>query len=420
VLRAARNGEVPDVKPTTYDEALRRADDVLRCVTATFGLELPGLRSRRSDPDQAAQVLADARLALQAAAERTGLSQAAAVALTELSAAALDLAGWRVLRGQEAPRRLRRTLTRLRGATVDELVALIPAHAAELGYDRVLLSKVSHGRWIPCSAWTRDDPAEAKALVVAGSTPSCRATRELLEDQVVRGRTTILVRDAQSNPRVHAQLLAVTHSHTYVAAPLVLRGRVVGLVHVDRNSDTGTMDDFDRDLLELLAEGLSLTLERATALADLETVRGGVEAHAAVLHELMGRLGDDQDPLGGARGRATGGPACDPDANAYVAVTESFLHADAARRGPNRIFDSPAPAGPEAWRDELTRREEQVLRLVAEGLTNAQIAERLFVAEGTVKSHVKNVMRKLGVATRSEAGAVFHRGMSLVLVPARG
>jgi DNA-binding NarL/FixJ family response regulator len=56
-----------------------------------------------------------------------------------------------------------------------------------------------------------------------------------------------------------------------------------------------------------------------------------------------------------------------------------------------------------------------VLRLVAEGLTNAQIGERLFVAEGTVKTHVKSLMRKLGVATRSEAGAAYHRQLSLAL-----
>jgi hypothetical protein len=46
----------------------------------------------------------------------------------------------------------------------------------------------------------------------------------------------------------------VTGSHSYVAAPLVLRERVVGLIHADRNVETGTMDDFDRDLLALLAE----------------------------------------------------------------------------------------------------------------------------------------------------------------------
>ena len=51
----------------------------------------------------------------------------------------------------------------------------------------------------------------------------------------------------------------------------------------------------------------------------------------------------------------------------------------------------------------LTRREIDVLRLMAAGETNAGIAERLIISEGTVKSHVKHILRKLGAANRAEA-----------------
>jgi len=44
----------------------------------------------------------------------------------------------------------------------------------------------------------------------------------------------------------------------------------------------------------------------------------------------------------------------------------------------------------------------QVVALAAEGLTNPQIAERLFVARGTVKIHLSHIFSKLGVATRAE------------------
>jgi DNA-binding NarL/FixJ family response regulator len=56
----------------------------------------------------------------------------------------------------------------------------------------------------------------------------------------------------------------------------------------------------------------------------------------------------------------------------------------------------------ERWR-KLTQRERQVLRLMAEGLTNAAIAERLGVAPKTVEYHVTHLARKLGCASRPEA-----------------
>ncbi len=58
---------------------------------------------------------------------------------------------------------------------------------------------------------------------------------------------------------------------------------------------------------------------------------------------------------------------------------------------------------------ELSEREGEILALVAAGLTNAQIAERISVSESTVKFHLQNIFQKLHVANRTEAAAVYHR-----------
>lgn len=57
----------------------------------------------------------------------------------------------------------------------------------------------------------------------------------------------------------------------------------------------------------------------------------------------------------------------------------------------------------------LTDRELDVLRLLAAGKTNPEIAEALFISRGTVRTHVSNILAKLGVNTRREAAEVARR-----------
>jgi len=74
---------------------------------------------------------------------------------------------------------------------------------------------------------------------------------------------------------------------------------------------------------------------------------------------------------------------------------------DAARLGDAR----PAPPTP----DGLTGREVEVLVLIAEGLSNAQIAARLFVGEATVKTHINRIFAKTGSRDRAQAAAYARR-----------
>jgi DNA-binding NarL/FixJ family response regulator len=68
-----------------------------------------------------------------------------------------------------------------------------------------------------------------------------------------------------------------------------------------------------------------------------------------------------------------------------------------------RMLDEPDPLG------ELSSREREVLELVAAGLTNKGIGEKLFLSEATVKTHVRSVLKKLHARNRAEAAAVVAR-----------
>ena len=91
------------------------------------------------------------------------------------------------------------------------------------------------------------------------------------------------------------------------------------------------------------------------------------------------------------------------DAVRRVADGQSLLDPTLTKRVLDRMREPPAEDERLA---RLTAQERKILALIAEGLTNRQIAERMFLAEKTVKNYVSNLLSKLGMERRTQA-AVF-------------
>ena len=96
-------------------------------------------------------------------------------------------------------------------------------------------------------------------------------------------------------------------------------------------------------------------------------------------------------------------------------LMDAFQQEREAQRSRGVEAVSLLPPLAEALVDPLTERELEVLQLLAGGLSNKEIAERLIVAPSTVKQHLKNIYGKLDVHSRTQAVA---RGRELALLQA--
>jgi DNA-binding NarL/FixJ family response regulator len=87
-----------------------------------------------------------------------------------------------------------------------------------------------------------------------------------------------------------------------------------------------------------------------------------------------------------------------------IAAGESLLSPSVTRRVIDRMARQPSPElADKAKLEELTRREREVLQLIARGLSNREIAAELVVEESTIRTHVKRILMKLGVRDRVQA-----------------
>jgi DNA-binding NarL/FixJ family response regulator len=128
-----------------------------------------------------------------------------------------------------------------------------------------------------------------------------------------------------------------------------------------------------------------------TTYADDESVLGALRAGA---RGYLTKDASSEDIRRAILTVAAGEAALDPSVQHHVV--------DALWGEPERPVD-PDPTAGSSLPDDLTPREVEVLALIAEGLTNAEIAERLFVSPTTVKSHINHLFTKAGLRDRTQA-----------------
>jgi DNA-binding CsgD family transcriptional regulator len=250
-----------------------------------------------------------------------------------------------------------------------ELAENLPLELCRAGFGRVLFSRIQGNMWVVRSAHIAGDADLTATLLRVGRAHPRRLCHPLPENAMVRDKAPILVTDPQSNPRVRSDLVDVVKPNVYVAAPVYVWQTPVALLHADAPTDSGDVGVRDRDLLGLFAEGLGVIMERNIVMERIRSLRTGAHHHEHEIHTLTETFAEDVDMTEYTTTRA-------PDTNAVDVNT-----------------------------DHLTHRERQVLTLMAAGKTNAQIAARLFIAEGTVKSHVRHIMQKLDASNRTDAVA---------------
>jgi DNA-binding NarL/FixJ family response regulator len=114
---------------------------------------------------------------------------------------------------------------------------------------------------------------------------------------------------------------------------------------------------------------------------------------------------DDASVLGALRAGARGYLTKDAGAEQILAAVQAVARGEAALDPAvqHHVLAALTEPGAPELPDGLTPREVEVLQLIAEGLTNAEIAERLVVSAATVKSHVNHIFAKAGVRDRAQA-----------------
>ena len=259
-----------------------------------------------------------------------------------------------------------------------------PAEAAAgAGLDWVLLSRVDQGALVPEALHADGDPVEAEEALARLRARPVRLDYPLIEVEILRRRLPLLVADVAADPGGRPALGPETGWIAYVAAPHRLRGDGGGLPprrpslwpRPAQRGSTGTPSGPSP------SASAASTSVRCCCAGYGPSARGCAAWRESWADARAGELSDRAVDLGG----------------------------ESESPGDDRAGDRPGPGSEPQLRDLLTRREVDVLERMVKGDTNARIAKTLVVSEGTVKFHVKNILRKLHASNRAEATSRYLR-----------
>lgn len=266
-------------------------------------------------------------------------------------------------------------LSRLRGVSSSQ--ALMEGACEELvarcGFHRAVVSKLEAHSWKPLILHNRDDNAATRSWFTDWVNQSVPLSDTAPEAAMISKRRPSLVYDTADAPVYRPLIVQAGQSRSYVVAPLVQGDDVIGFLHTDHHPLARRVDEADRDVLWAFADGFSHIYERAVLVERLRIHRDSVR-------ELFFGAIDRIDEL------------CDSG-------REAPRFADGAEQNP---VDLQAGRTMRSTVD-LTEREAEVFDLMVTGASNQDIADRLVITEGTVKSHVKHILRKYGAVNRAQA-----------------
>ncbi|MFL6091291.1 MAG: LuxR C-terminal-related transcriptional regulator [Aeromicrobium sp.] len=294
-----------------------------------------------------------------------------------------------VTRRLEVFTRIHRELAALRQAeSVEAIVSRAPQAACDAcGLDRAIIYRVRGNDMYAEAAYVRDDPETAREFVEWSQDNPGPLQDRILESEMVRRRIPLLVLDALNHPDTHKPMIEHYQTHSYVTAPIMPDGRVIGFLNADKAfqapGDPAGVDAFDRDALWAFVEGLGSAIERAHVR---EKIRGKLEEADRLMAQVRTVVSDLLQ------------------SNVELVRQDEQLVSSATGAAAALLGNATS-----AIQQLLSRREIEVLELAADGWTNPRIAERLFISEATVKSHVGQILRKLGVTNRVEATRLYLR-----------